>query len=89
MREFQKYDGDMQAALRGLQQEKLGGGSFIKEIDKNTRKRKWVASQEADAHASGSGFAENEAECSKAPKSGKMPIYLIDMIKLLTSLQHV
>jgi hypothetical protein len=79
MREFQKYDGDMQAALRGLQQEKLGGGSFMKEIDKTTRKRKWVASQEA----------EIEAESSKAPKSGKTPIYLIKMIKLLTSLQHV
>jgi hypothetical protein len=70
MREFQKYDGDVQAALRGLQQAKLGGGPFGGEMDKNTRKRKWVASQEAEAHASGSGSADIDAESSKAAKNG-------------------
>lgn len=47
MREFgTNYNGDIQAALRGLQKERMGGE--VTEIDKSTRKRKWVASQEVD-----------------------------------------
>jgi hypothetical protein len=58
MREFgEKYNGDVQAASRGLQRERLGvgaesGGAGDIEIDKSTRKRKWVASVEAEAEGS-------------------------------------
>jgi hypothetical protein len=58
MREFgEKYNGDVQAALRGLQRERMGvggepGGVGDIEIDKSTRKRKWVASVEAEAEGS-------------------------------------
>jgi len=72
MREFRKYEGDIQAALRGLQQAKFEEGPFGVEIDKDTRKRKWAAIQEAENHASGSGSAEVEAEPSKAAKNGEI-----------------
>jgi hypothetical protein len=58
MREFgEKYNGDVQAALRGLQREKMGvgvdpGGEGDSEMDKSMRKRKWVASVEAEAEGS-------------------------------------
>jgi hypothetical protein len=61
MREFgDKYKGDVQAALRGLQRERMGVGAEAGagsrsgdiEIDKSTRKRKWVASVEAEAEGS-------------------------------------
>ncbi|KAF8809562.1 hypothetical protein BYT27DRAFT_7187880 [Phlegmacium glaucopus] len=58
MREFgKKYEGNIQSALRGYQKEKLvaaGGDATLGEIDKSMRKRKWVASQEAEAELSGS-----------------------------------
>jgi len=58
MREFgQKYEGNIQSALRGHQKERLvaaGGDATLGEIDKSMRKRKWVASQEAEAELSGS-----------------------------------
>ncbi|KAF8548925.1 hypothetical protein OG21DRAFT_1479034 [Imleria badia] len=47
-----KYNGDVQACLRGLQSERVGGAEF--EIDRDTRKRKWAAAQE-EVEASGSG----------------------------------
>ncbi|TFK70359.1 hypothetical protein BDN72DRAFT_795291 [Pluteus cervinus] len=51
MREFgDKYGGNVQAALRGYQRERLvaaGADATLGEIDKSMRKRKWVASQEA------------------------------------------
>ncbi|KAG6866290.1 hypothetical protein C0991_006386 [Blastosporella zonata] len=50
MREFgEKYNGNVQAALRGFQKDKFvaaGGEGSLGEIDKDARKRKWVASQE-------------------------------------------
>ncbi|KAF9475643.1 hypothetical protein BDN70DRAFT_883455 [Pholiota conissans] len=58
MREFgEKYDGNIQSALRGFQKEKLaaaGADATLGEIDKSMRKRKWVASQETEAETSGS-----------------------------------
>jgi hypothetical protein len=64
MREFgEKYAGDVQAALRGMQREKMGGTEAVGEIDKTTRKRKWVASQEAEA-------AGTDMEGSKNVKNG-------------------
>ncbi|KAF8158345.1 hypothetical protein B0H34DRAFT_656138 [Crassisporium funariophilum] len=57
MREFgEKYEGNVQSALRGFQRERLvaaGGDATLGEIDKSVRKRKWVASQETE-EASGS-----------------------------------
>jgi hypothetical protein len=71
LREFQKYHGDVQAALRGLQRQKLGalmeGNSG--EIDKSTRKRKWIASQDAEGESSGLGPTEPETE--RVIKSGE------------------
>jgi hypothetical protein len=64
MREFgEKYNGDVQAALRGLQRERMveaGGGVGDMEIYKSVRKRKWVASVEA-AEAVGSRSFKNGA----------------------------
>ncbi|KAJ7645419.1 hypothetical protein DFH06DRAFT_583698 [Mycena polygramma] len=52
MRDFgAKYNGNIQAALRGVQREKFVAAGAT-EIDKSTRKRKWVASQEAENDAS-------------------------------------
>ncbi|KIK93092.1 hypothetical protein PAXRUDRAFT_829337 [Paxillus rubicundulus Ve08.2h10] len=49
-----KYNGDIQACLRGLQSARMGmGGAETFEIDRDTRKRKWAAAQE-EAEASGS-----------------------------------
>lgn len=61
MREFAKYNGDVQACLKGIQREKLGGEAET--IDRTTRKRKWVESQEAETKAA-------EAESTKGAKSG-------------------
>ncbi|KAJ7212166.1 hypothetical protein GGX14DRAFT_447778 [Mycena pura] len=64
MRDFgAKYNGNIQTALRGVQREAFvtSGGA---EIDKSTRKRKWVASQEAENDAS--GIPE------KAPKNARL-----------------
>ncbi|KAJ6584903.1 hypothetical protein B0H19DRAFT_1249822 [Mycena capillaripes] len=52
MRDFgAKYNGNIQAALRGVQRDKFVAAGAT-EIDKSTRKRKWVASQEAENEAS-------------------------------------
>lgn len=76
LRDFsEKYNGDVQAAMRGLQAEKLGGE--VTEIDKTTRKRKWLASQEAEAEASGSGSkppAEDQ-DTSRVSKSGELSLW--------------
>lgn len=64
LREFARYNGDVQAALKALQRERLGGEAEA--IDKTTRKRKWVESQEAEAKAADA----SEAEPSRAAKSG-------------------
>lgn len=70
MREFgEKYDGDMQAALKGMQRERMGGADAVTEIDKTTRKRKWVASQEAEAAAAAATAA---ADGSRNPKNGRL-----------------
>lgn len=63
-----KYNGDIQACLRGLQSERMGGTEF--EIDKDTRKRKWAAAQE-EAEASGSGQGQ-EGDQTRAAKNGEI-----------------
>jgi hypothetical protein len=65
LREFAKYNGDVQACLKGLQKQRLGGEADT--IDKTTRKRKWAESQETEAK--GQDASENEP--LKAAKSGE------------------
>ncbi|KAF8895448.1 hypothetical protein BD779DRAFT_1609010 [Infundibulicybe gibba] len=59
MREFGgKYQANVQMALRGFQKERLmaaGGEAALGEIDKSTRKRKWIASQESEGEVSADG----------------------------------
>ncbi|KAF9468580.1 hypothetical protein BDZ94DRAFT_1279669 [Collybia nuda] len=73
MREFgDKYNGNIQAALRGFQKEKFvaaGGEGNLGEIDKDARKRKWMASQEAEAEIAG------ELEPTKAVKNRKVHMH--------------
>ncbi|KAF7796267.1 hypothetical protein EIP86_007441 [Pleurotus ostreatoroseus] len=63
LRDFAKYNGDVQACLKGLQREKLGGEAEA--IDKTTRKRKWVESQETEIKAT-------ETESTKGVKSARI-----------------
>lgn len=66
MREFgEKYNGNIQAAVRGLHRAKFvseRGESALEKIDKDTRKRKWVESQETEDEAS--------SDQSRATKNG-------------------
>lgn len=78
MRDFSsKYDGDIQAALRGLQREKMGGD--VTEIDKTTRKRKWVASQEVEGDVH---WSAGDADTSKAVKNGECIISIAEHASL-------
>ncbi|EGN97979.1 hypothetical protein SERLA73DRAFT_109266 [Serpula lacrymans var. lacrymans S7.3] len=63
-----KYNGDVQECLRGLQKEKMGSEAI--EIDQTTRKRKWVASQE-EAESSANGAAH---EAERALKNARMTV---------------
>lgn len=92
LREFRdKYKGDVKAALRGLQMEKLGVNegnqdAFL-EMDKRTGKRKWLASvdMEADAHGAGVlGSGSLDTGPSTASKNGEllMDCALTSLIKL-------
>jgi hypothetical protein len=82
MREFgEKYEGNIQSALRGFQRERLaaaGGDATLGEIDKSMRKRKWVASQEAESELSGSSQSK-EQELQRAIKSGPLLVFLRDL----------
>jgi hypothetical protein len=61
MRDFgAKYNGNIQAALRGVQRDKFVAAGAT-EIDKSTRKRKWVASQEEH---------DAQGDSQKAQKNG-------------------
>ncbi|KAI0345983.1 hypothetical protein BDW22DRAFT_1353630 [Trametopsis cervina] len=46
MRDFAKYNGDIKKAAQGLQAENFGQ---VEAIDRTTRKRKWIESQEQEA----------------------------------------
>ena len=78
MREFgDKYNGDIQAALRGFQKERLetvGGTGTLGELDKDARKRKWVASQET--------IGDERDHEPKAPKNGQrhLPLHRSHLI---------
>ena len=81
LREFAKYNGDIQACLKGVQREKLGGEAEA--IDRNTRKRKWVESQEAEAKTADT----SDAEPMKAAKTGEYLLIPYCPLILNTSLQ--
>ncbi|KAI0059542.1 hypothetical protein BV25DRAFT_1889472 [Artomyces pyxidatus] len=74
MAEFgDKYNGDIQACLRGLQKEKLGVD--VAPIDRTAMKRKWVATTEADNDSRGEGSSTgggHEANTARAPKNARM-----------------
>lgn len=61
LRDFAKYDGDIQKAVQGLQAESYGQ---VEGIDRTTRKRKWIESQEQEAELLGSkaGLPEEGAK---------------------------
>lgn len=70
MREFgEKYQGNIQAALRGYQKERLvaaGADADFGEIDKTMRKRKWVEGIEAEMEKNSS----KDGEIPRAAKTG-------------------
>ncbi|KAL0960716.1 hypothetical protein HGRIS_005742 [Hohenbuehelia grisea] len=80
MREFgAKYNGNVQAALRGVQTERLVAAGmepgFGIDTDKSTRKRKWLASQESMENVASSSKVEGakaDAESSRATKNARM-----------------
>lgn len=75
MRAFgQKYEGNVQLALRGFQKERLaaaGADATLGEIDKSMRKRKWVASQETDADAPGTSEYK-DMDSQRTTKNGAL-----------------
>jgi len=87
MREFgEKYEGNIQSALRGFQRERLaaaGGDATLGEIDKSMRKRKWVASQEAESELSGSSQSK-EQDMQRAIKSCPL-VFRGDLVYQLTT----
>ncbi|KAI1793286.1 hypothetical protein LXA43DRAFT_234791 [Ganoderma leucocontextum] len=70
MREFAKYKGDIQAAVKGHSRELLGSEDAT--IDLTTRKRKWVESQEVDGDKLGkeesSRVVKNARTVAATPK---------------------
>ncbi|KAF7346226.1 Nbl1-Borealin-N domain-containing protein [Mycena sanguinolenta] len=73
MRDFgAKYNGNIQAALRGVQREKFAAAGAT-EIDKSTRKRKWVASQDFDASEKAAKNARLTVSPQKKPGSSTGP----------------
>lgn len=67
LRDFAKYRGDIQECLKGLQRERLGGE--VGAIDRTTRKRKWIESQETEVVKE---TDVSTSEGSKGMKSGKL-----------------
>lgn len=76
MRDFGRlYNGNVQAAVRGHQKAKFmseRGEQALEKIDKDTRKRKWVESQENDSEMSQSG---SNSDLTRAAKNRKSPRY--------------
>ena len=90
MREFgKKYDGNVQEALRGVQRERMAAAGLdanFAEIDKSERKRKWVASQEVESEASGSGPPKDPIE-PRAAKNGMF--FVVSFHPFLTSIARM
>lgn len=47
LHDFARYNGNIQECLKGMQRDHFGG--VVVTIDKSTRKRKWIESQETEA----------------------------------------
>ena len=64
LREFgEKYQGNLQTALRGYQKERLAAAGIdgsTDEIHRSERKRKWVASHDVDLDVSGNREPDSE-----------------------------
>jgi hypothetical protein len=69
MAEFgDKYDGDVQAALRGLQKERLAVD--VAPIDRNAMKRKWAPPPEEETDSRPEGPGKNvEGSNTRAAKN--------------------
>jgi len=69
MAEFgDKYDGDVQAALRGLQKERLA--IDVVPLDRNAMKRKWVPASEEDSETRpGSPTKNSDTNHARAAKN--------------------
>jgi len=80
MRNFgEKYEGNLQSALRGYQKERLAAAGIDTskgEIDRSERKRKWVASQEVEADVLGS----KDSEPPRSRKNGFVLLYQLSSI---------
>ncbi|OSX57311.1 hypothetical protein POSPLADRAFT_1157284 [Postia placenta MAD-698-R-SB12] len=79
LRDFAKYNGNVQECVKGLKREVLGTEDNA--IDKGTRKRKWVASQDAFEKTEGGAVAGpstlRDAESSRGVKSG-LYMFILD-----------
>ncbi|KAI8986205.1 hypothetical protein BD414DRAFT_487971 [Trametes punicea] len=67
LREFAKYNGDIQECVKGLKRELLGAEDNT--IDPSMRKRKWVESQEIEGEKLDAKLAANES--SRAMKTAR------------------
>ena len=70
LKDFAKYNGDIQKAVQGLLAENYGE---VEVIDKPTRKRKWIEFQEQEAESAGAkaGLVE---EGAKPFKNGRQQV---------------
>ncbi|KAI0352642.1 hypothetical protein OH77DRAFT_1408768 [Trametes cingulata] len=67
LRDFAKYNGDIQECVKGLKRELLGGEDNT--IDMGTRKRKWIESQETEGDKLDGKLASNDS--SRASKTAR------------------
>ena len=75
LREFVKYNGDIQAAVKGRNRELLGNEDAT--IDLGTRKRKWVESQESEEKLV---KGQQEVEGSRGIKNGRECLLLVILL---------
>lgn len=57
LRDFARHNGDIQKAAQGLLADNMGQ---VEGIDRTTRKRKWIESQEQEAELAGAKVAVEE-----------------------------
>ncbi|KAI0373905.1 hypothetical protein BV20DRAFT_937226 [Pilatotrama ljubarskyi] len=67
LRDFAKYNGDIQECVKGLKRELLGGDDNT--IDMGTRKRKWIESQEAEGDKLDTKLSSNDSRASKTART--------------------
>lgn len=75
LRDFAKYNGDIQKAVQGLLTENYGQ---LEVIDKPTRKRKWIESQEQEQDADAKPAALEDG--AKPFKTGMMVFFELHLI---------